>query len=406
MIGLVSGTVSSFARTLGHWLSLGITALMMIAVNWFMFRSLKTRFIPEEGGNGCCGRKCRLYGPCILTMVAAPLIMADLCRHVMGDLGWWPWCGDPAQQNGHFGRVNESWTDACFWSSTEYVCNIPCCVPGDNSVASTNDLSMNYLLITNDDGTNYQASFSENCGMSKDGVIGSITGAPYTNPNCTCGGGSCDPKKSPSDQVEFLTSDWNAELLAGLLKGDTQDSNYPQGFGPIKKDTKTDNAFLPPYWPAYPQLDNKTLALVKAQAIIGNVGVPPAEIPDCNCDNCVPPEQENIHHLSFIGVLFTIIFTYTGFVLLATGTLWNADIIHKLAGKKKSSNIFVLVRCKDDELTHCNCNLPPPCPLSLLFFFLEIKTKWKKLRAKQKKSDDKTRPLLSDNESKMAGDML
>lgn len=174
-------------------------------------------------------------------------------------------------------------------------------------------------------------------------------------------------KKSPSDQVEFLTSDWNAELLAGLLKGDTQDSNYPQGFGPIKKDTKTDNAFLPPYWPAYPQLDNKTLALVKAQAIIGNVGVPPAEIPDCNCDNCVPPEQENIHHLSFIGVLFTIIFTYTGFVLLATGTLWNADIIHKLA---------------------------------------EIKTKWKKLRAKQKKSDDKTRPLLSDNESKMAGDML
>lgn len=369
MIGLVSGTVSSYARTLGHWLSLAITVLMMLAVNWFMYRSLKTRYISMEAGNGCCGRKCQHYGPVILTTTAAPLILADLCRHVMGDLGWWPWCGDPSQQRGLFGRVNESWTDACFWSSTEYVCNIPCCVPGDNTIASTNDLSLNYFLQTNDDGTNYNLPFSENCGMSSDGIIGPINDVPFTNPNCTCGGGACDPKKSPSDQMATYTTDMPFHLLAGLHPGDKQDGNYPVGFGPMnpmKKKTKANDAYLPPHWPSYPMLDATTLAYVKAQAVIGNVGVPPVEIPDCNCDNCVEPTQENIHHLSFIGVLFTICFTYSGFVLLATGTLWNADIIHKLA---------------------------------------DIKKKWKKIRKNMNKADDKTRPLLQ-SESKVGGDMI
>lgn len=338
----------------------------MLAVNWFMFRSLKTRYIPMESGNGCCGRKCQYYGPCILTLTAAPLILADLCRHVMGDLGWWPWCGDPSQQRGLFGRVNESWTDACFWSSTEYVCNIPCCVPGDNTIGSTNDLSLNYYLQTNSDGTNFQLSFSDNCGMSESGTIGPIHGAPFTNPNCTCGGSTCDPKMSPSVQMVLLTTEAPLGLLAGVQPGDKQDGNYPEGFGPITEKTDANDAYLPPHWPSYPILEPKTLAYIKKEAIIGNVGVAPETIPDCNCDNCVPPDQENIHHLSFIGVLFTICFTYTGFVLLASGTLWNADIIHKLA---------------------------------------DIKKKWMKLRKNMKKSDDKTSPLL-DNETKVGGDMI
>ena len=35
-------------------------------------------------------------------------------------------------------------------------------------------------------------------------------------------------------------------------------------------------------------------------------------------------------HLSMIGIIFTIIFTYSGFFLLAFGALWNADIINKM----------------------------------------------------------------------------
>jgi len=41
-------------------------------------------------------------------------------------------------------------------------------------------------------------------------------------------------------------------------------------------------------------------------------------------------EQENITCLSPIGVVFTIIFTYSGFILLFAGTMWNANLLAKL----------------------------------------------------------------------------
>jgi len=43
----------------------------------------------------------------------------------------------------------------------------------------------------------------------------------------------------------------------------------------------------------------------------------------------IPTSEENLSHLSFIGWLFTIVFTYTGFILLAVGTMWNANITQK-----------------------------------------------------------------------------
>jgi len=39
---------------------------------------------------------------------------------------------------------------------------------------------------------------------------------------------------------------------------------------------------------------------------------------------------EVMHCLSTVGVLFTIVFTYTGFTLLVVGTLWNANIHDRL----------------------------------------------------------------------------
>lgn len=45
---------------------------------------------------------------------------------------------------------------------------------------------------------------------------------------------------------------------------------------------------------------------------------------------CVPNSHENMAHLSYIGVLFTICFTYCGFALLFIGVLWNANIVKKL----------------------------------------------------------------------------
>jgi len=40
--------------------------------------------------------------------------------------------------------------------------------------------------------------------------------------------------------------------------------------------------------------------------------------------------EENMGCLSTVGVLFTIVFTYTGFLLLVVGTMWNANICDKL----------------------------------------------------------------------------
>lgn len=51
--------------------------------------------------------------------------------------------------------------------------------------------------------------------------------------------------------------------------------------------------------------------------------------------HCIPDDMENMTNLSFIGVLFTIVFTYSGFICLALGTLWNADICSKCSDMKQ-----------------------------------------------------------------------
>jgi len=44
-------------------------------------------------------------------------------------------------------------------------------------------------------------------------------------------------------------------------------------------------------------------------------------------DDC---PEETMHCLYLMGVLFTIVATYSGFALLVVGTMWNANIVDKL----------------------------------------------------------------------------
>ena len=62
------------------------------------------------------------YGPLGVFFFAALLIMTDPSVHMMGDLGWWRWCGN----NPQFDRINStnSWPSQCAGSSTHYVCTI------------------------------------------------------------------------------------------------------------------------------------------------------------------------------------------------------------------------------------------------------------------------------------------
>jgi len=46
-------------------------------------------------------------------------------------------------------------------------------------------------------------------------------------------------------------------------------------------------------------------------------------------------EDENMSCLSLVGWLFTVVFTYAGFLLLFIGTMWNANIISKLKEIRK-----------------------------------------------------------------------
>jgi len=118
-VGLLStagAAATNAQRTLGHNIGLALTGTLMLLVNYFMYSTLEMRSWMTTG---------KKYGPLMLTGAAFFLVLADPLRHVLGDQGVWQWCGNNAQ----FPRINETWGDQCLWSSTEYKCTVPCCVP-------------------------------------------------------------------------------------------------------------------------------------------------------------------------------------------------------------------------------------------------------------------------------------
>jgi len=80
VIGLVGGTVTAAARQLGHWISLGTTGAMMVALIAYVAYHSKTRW----------GSHWSKYGPTYITIASAILIMADLLRHILEDEDIWP----------------------------------------------------------------------------------------------------------------------------------------------------------------------------------------------------------------------------------------------------------------------------------------------------------------------------
>lgn len=163
------------------------------------------------------GRFCKTYGPLICSMVAAPLILADLFRHVAQDQNLWPECD--RQKLFEDGKIyltdlpySPNVASLCQWSSGQFACEFP---------------SKKYLNTT-------------------EGVKTPFPKDPYKSANFTC-----------ADQAAH-------------------------NFG------------------------------------------------------CVTTCHENMAHLSFIGILFTIFFTYTGFTFLMVGVLWDANIMDKCGKIKKT----------------------------------------------------------------------
>jgi hypothetical protein len=117
VIGLVSGTVSASARSLGHVISFWTTFFLMFVV--FLVLGKEVFFVSGQRHHAPAKEK---YGPLGVFFFAALLIMTDPSVHMMGDLGWWRWCGN----NPQFDRINStnSWPSQCAGSSTHYVCTI------------------------------------------------------------------------------------------------------------------------------------------------------------------------------------------------------------------------------------------------------------------------------------------
>lgn len=104
---------------MGHWISFGVTMAMMLVVDYFMVKTLPMR----KKIKNCWWRN----GPMIMLFLATPMVLAEPTRHVMGDTGFWNWCGD----NADYPRINQTWNSGCWASSTEYYCTQPCCVTVD-----------------------------------------------------------------------------------------------------------------------------------------------------------------------------------------------------------------------------------------------------------------------------------
>ena len=68
---------------------------------------------------------------------------------------------------------------------------------------------------------------------------------------------------------------------------------------------------------------------------------------ECTCDACV--QVETMQFLSPVGWIFTVTLTYSGFVLLAIGALWNANIVKKIKKLKEKCRELKAQKSEIDE---------------------------------------------------------
>lgn len=60
-------------------------------------------------------------------------------------------------------------------------------------------------------------------------------------------------------------------------------------------------------------------------------------------DHCLPDKDEKMSHLSFVGVLFTVVFMYSGFVCLIGSILWYVRVDKKVVIiKDKCKQVYAL----------------------------------------------------------------
>lgn len=294
MIGLLSGSVSAAARSLGHYVSLGLTAALLALVGAMLARAA------ASGPRAHIRPARRRWGPLCLLCLAAPLILADIVRHVLQDVGAWPGCGN----NPTFSRANSSdpFPRSCLWSSSQYRCEIACCVPTWLPVPNASAAGQPEYAWFPQQSALWPAAASEN-GLQ----FGTLRpdGSLYLPPQFERGAAREPYAAFSAPLARFadgsrLRRAAHAPDCAHGTNGATgacllADPSLPRA---------AQLAALPLRSPSQPQdaLRNPR---------------------ECGCETCTV--HEDMAHLSPMGWALTVVATYSGFALLAAAVLWNAD---------------------------------------------------------------------------------
>jgi len=297
VIGLISGgTAAASSRTMGHTISLWITACLMLLVIYMIGRDA------AWGPRSYAPSRWTRYGPVATCVLAATLIMVEPTRHVINDQNLWPWCGN----NPTYDRINS--TDAfppqCDWSATQYVCTQQCCV-STWQPTDPNETAFSWLPPTGDffPAGPLPGPFGT---RRADGTIYVPDGAGH-GPFALYGASA----KAPL--VFYETGALNP------LKVDAPATGCMYGTNPL-----TGYCFLTNQSLSYEE-QLLQLPLADPKAAFNATANPHV----CACDGCVP--DEDFSHLSVVGVLSTIVCTYVGFALLAVAVGWNANVVSKFA---------------------------------------------------------------------------
>jgi len=300
VIGLISGTVTAAARSLGHYIALSITSLLMLFVGAMLLRSaISGQRCWMHGPDSPSPHRAKRYGPFLLQQLAVCLVIADPLRHVLFDVGLWAGCSN----NPTYARINstDAFPSGCYDSSYQYRCTVPCCVP---TWKATSNATTEYAWSPP------QSQLPQLATLRPDGTIYLPSGYAAA--------------QQPWEVFKPGALLWESGLAHAGAGGGLSDADCEHG-----ANSATGYCFLVDEATPMPYADRLKLLPLKDAAKPFDAETNPHE---CNCNQCSP--SETMSHLAPLGILFTLVFTYTGFLLLAMAVAWNANIAQKLRGMR------------------------------------------------------------------------
>lgn len=278
MIPLITGSAQAVTdrdRDIGHLASLLVVGTMLSGLTAYTAYTAKRR---NKKAKGSVWQK---WGPTILVGLAMPFILADTTRHVLQDNGLWA----EAHVRGFWGNGG----------SNQYECaaSTSGCCPSSYDIFGNEA----YHSFGNKTAGKVDIPWSLAC----DAAIGADKVKDFL--------------KAPCEKIESRTFNGSAlgctvpnatSNLDALLKIPTINASYLFG---VKNDSKD-----PP------------ISMFTFQKGKGYFN-------DHLTNGC--HSHEAMKCLGGTGLIFTIIFTYFGFILLMVGSLWNANLLQKLSKAKQ-----------------------------------------------------------------------